>query len=206
MTLATFAGQTAVMIDNYDSFTFNLVQYLQELQINVVTVRNDDKTVAELLAMKPTFFVLSPGPSDPDRAGVCLELLTAAEKWQVPVLGICLGMQAMGQAFGGKVIRADLPMHGKVSNITHRGVGVFKGLPSPLAATRYHSLIVEKKSLPAALEITAETADGIIMGLRHRHCLIEGVQFHPESVLTEHGKLMLANFANAAQSSSTTPG
>src|SRR5690349_16167737 len=135
MSLPSFAGQTAVMIDNYDSFTFNLVQYLQELKIEVITVRNDAKSVPDLIAMKPTFFVLSPGPSDPDHAGVCLGLLTAAAKAKAPLFGVCLGMQAMGQAFGGKVVRASLPMHGKVSNIQHKGVGVFKGLPSPLKAT-----------------------------------------------------------------------
>jgi anthranilate synthase component 2 len=198
MSPPTFAGQTAVMIDNYDSFTFNLVQYLQELKIEVVTVRNDARTVAELLHMKPTFFVLSPGPSDPDHAGVCLELLKECERTKTPLFGVCLGMQAMGQAFGGKVVRAPLPMHGKVTPVQHKGVGVFKGLPSPLKATRYHSLAVDPKTLPAALTVTAETDDGVIMGLRHQTCLIEGVQFHPESVLTEHGKLMLANFAREA--------
>ncbi len=198
MTLPSFAGQKAVMIDNYDSFTFNLVQYLQELKIEVVTVRNDEKTVDQLIAMKPTFFVLSPGPSDPDHAGVCLGLLTAAARVKAPLFGVCLGMQAMGQAFGGKVVRAPLPMHGKVSEIHHQGVGVFKNLPNPLKATRYHSLAVEPNGLPAALEVTAATKDGVIMGLRHKDCLIEGVQFHPESVLTEHGKAMLANFAREA--------
>lgn len=198
MTLPSFEGQRAVMIDNYDSFTFNLVQYLQELKIDVVTVRNDEKTVEQLIAMKPTFFVLSPGPSDPDHAGVCLELLTACAREKAPLFGVCLGMQAMGQAFGGKVVRAPLPMHGKVSEILHKGHGVFKGLPSPLKATRYHSLAVEPKSLPQTLQVTAETRDGVIMGLRHKDCLIEGVQFHPESVLTEHGKTMLANFAREA--------
>ncbi len=198
MALPTFSGQTAIMIDNYDSFTFNLVQNLQELKIKVVTVRNDEKKVAELIAMKPTFFVLSPGPSDPDHAGVCLGLLTAAAKAKAPLFGVCLGMQAMGQAFGGKVVRAPLPMHGKVSEIHHKGTGVFKDLPTPLKATRYHSLAVEPQGLPAVLAITAETDDGVIMGLRHKECLIEGVQFHPESVLTEHGKMMLANFAREA--------
>jgi anthranilate synthase component 2 len=198
MALPSFAGQTAVMIDNYDSFTFNLVQYLQELKIQVITVRNDEKPVADLIAMKPTFFVLSPGPSDPDHAGVCLELLKACAIGKAPLFGVCLGMQAMGQAFGGKVVRAELPMHGKVSEIRHQGAGVFKDLPSPLQATRYHSLVVEKKTLPKVLAVTAETEDGVIMGLRHKDCLIEGVQFHPESVLTEHGKLMLANFAREA--------
>lgn len=187
-----------LVIDNYDSFTFNLVQYLQELKIEVTTVRNDAKTADELIAMRPAFFVLSPGPSDPDHAGVCLDLLKACAKAKAPLFGVCLGMQAMGQAFGGKVVRAPLPMHGKVSPVKHRGQGVFKNLPSPLNATRYHSLAVEPASLPAVLEVTAETEDGVIMGLRHKQCLIEGVQFHPESVLTEYGREMLANFAKEA--------
>ena len=185
---------TTVMIDNYDSFTFNLVQYLQELQVTVKTVRNDALTVDALLALRPDFFVLSPGPSTPEQAGVCLDLIPAAHRAGVPLLGVCLGHQAIGQAFGGKVVRAALPMHGKVSAVDHRGVGVFAGLPSPLRATRYHSLIVERASLPASLEITAETGDGTIMGLRHREAAIEGVQFHPESVLTDTGRQMLANF------------
>lgn len=193
------AGLTAVMIDNYDSFTFNLVQYLQELGVAVETIRNDALSAAELIAKKPDFFVLSPGPSNPDQAGVCLDLIKAAAAAKAPLLGVCLGHQAIGQALGGKVLRAELPLHGKVSQVTHRGEGVFKGLPTPLAATRYHSLIVERATLPAALMVTAEAADGTIMGLRHRELMIEGVQFHPESVLTEHGHAMLANFAKAAK-------
>ena len=192
-----FPGLTTVMVDNYDSFTFNLVQYLQELGIRVITRRNDERTAAALLAERPDFLVLSPGPSSPDQAGVCLALIAAAAAADVPLLGVCLGHQAIGQAFGGKVLRAALPMHGKVSAVTHRSQGVFAGLPSPFTATRYHSLIVERASLPACLEVSAETADGTIMGLRHRERLIEGVQFHPESVLTEHGHAMLANFATA---------
>jgi anthranilate synthase component 2 len=192
---ARFKGLKTIMVDNYDSFTFNLVQYLQELGLEVVTRRNDDRTAAELIAERPDFFVLSPGPSTPERAGVCLSLIAAAAAADVPLLGVCLGHQAIGQAFGGDVVRADLPLHGKVSPVHHEGRGVFKGLPSPLEATRYHSLIVAAHTLPADLEVTARTADGTIMGLRHRTRLIEGVQFHPESVLTEHGKDMLANFA-----------
>ncbi len=188
-----------VMIDNYDSFTFNLVQYLQELGLEVETVRNDAATLDVLLAKKASFFMLSPGPSSPDQAGVCLALIAACAKARRPLLGVCLGHQAIGQAFGGKVVRAELPMHGKLSQVSHKGKGSFAGLPSPFTATRYHSLIVERASLPACLEITAETADGTIMGLRHKETLMEGVQFHPESVLTEHGRAMLATFARAAE-------
>lgn len=187
------------MIDNYDSFTWNLVQYLQELGITVETVRNDAASAAELIARAPDFFILSPGPSNPDQAGVCLDLIAAAAMAHIPLLGVCLGHQAIGQAFGGKVLRATLPLHGKVSPVSHRGEGVFKGLPSPLEATRYHSLIVERQTLPPELIVTAETADGTIMGLRHKSLPIEGVQFHPESVLTQHGHAMLANFARAAK-------
>lgn len=195
----TCSGTRAVMIDNYDSFTWNLVQYLQELGITVETVRNDAASAAELIARAPDFFILSPGPSNPDQAGVCLDLIAAAAMAHIPLLGVCLGHQAIGQAFGGKVLRATLPLHGKVSPVSHRGEGVFKGLPSPLEATRYHSLIVERQTLPPELIVTAETADGTIMGLRHKSLPIEGVQFHPESVLTQHGHAMLANFARAAK-------
>jgi anthranilate synthase component 2 len=187
-----------VMIDNYDSFTFNLVQYLQELGVEVVTCRNDAYSVEQLVQMRPTAFLLSPGPSTPDEAGICLELIKAAALAQIPLLGVCLGHQAIGQAFGGKVIRAELPVHGKVGAIYHQGHGVFRGLPSPFAATRYHSLIVERQSLPAELIVTAALESGMIMGLRHRNYMIEGVQFHPESVLTEHGRQMLANFLSEA--------
>lgn len=183
-----------IVIDNYDSFTYNLVQYFQELGVDVQVTRNDAHTVDELLTAKPDFFVISPGPSTPDQAGVSLRLITACAQQGVPLLGVCLGHQAIGQAFGGKVIRATLPMHGKVSAIRHRGEGVFRGLKDPLTATRYHSLIVERASLPASLEVTAWTDDGTIMGLRHKTARIEGVQFHPESVLTEDGLGMLRNF------------
>ena len=190
----TFTATRVVMIDNYDSFTYNLVQYLQELGVTVTTCRNDERTVAQLIAEKPAAFVLSPGPATPDDAGVCLELITAAAQAKVPLLGVCLGHQSIGQAFGGKVVRAALPVHGKVGKILHQGAGVFKDLPSPLTATRYHSLVVERESLPACLQVTAELEGGMIMGLRHQTLAIEGVQFHPESVLTQHGHAMLSNF------------
>jgi len=186
---------TAVVVDNYDSFTFNLVQYLQELGVQVRTVRNDALPATELIQLAPDFFVLSPGPSTPDQAGVCLDLIRRAATANRPLFGVCLGHQAIAQAFGGKVVRAELPMHGKVSAVHHQGVGVFKGLPDPVAATRYHSLIVERTSVPSCLTVTARTEEGVIMGLRHQTQLIEGVQFHPESVLTETGRMMLANFA-----------
>ena len=183
-----------VMIDNYDSFTFNLVQYLQELGANVFTCRNDVHTADELIKMRPDAFILSPGPSTPSEAGVCLSLIGAAAAARIPLLGVCLGHQAIGQAFGGKVIRADLPVHGKVGQVHHQEGGIFRNLPSPFVATRYHSLIVERSSLPGELEVTAELESGMIMGLKHKSRPIEGVQFHPESVLTEHGRQLLANF------------
>ena len=192
----------ALMVDNYDSFTFNLVQYFQELGVEIETVRNDVATADALIAGDHDFIVLSPGPSNPDQAGVCLALIALAAKQKKPLLGVCLGHQAIGQAFGGKVVRAVLPLHGKTSQIRHHGLGVFKGLASPLTATRYHSLIVERSSLPADLEVTADVDDGTIMGLRHRRLLIEGVQFHPESVLTTEGKAMLANFVDAVRKKS----
>jgi anthranilate synthase component 2 len=180
-----------LLIDNYDSFTYNLWHFLGELGAEVMVKRNDALSVDEALAMKPEGIVISPGPSDPDHAGICLELVRRSG--QVPVLGVCLGNQAIGQAMGGKVVRAPEPMHGKLSAIRHDGSGVFAGLPNPFQATRYHSLIVERKSLPRELEISAET-DGIIMGLRHRKLRVEGVQFHPESVLTGAGFKLLENF------------
>jgi len=182
-----------LMIDNYDSFTFNLVQYLGELGADVHVVRNDEVTVADIERLNPERIVVSPGPCSPSEAGVSIEAIThfAGKK---PILGVCLGHQAIGQAFGGKVLHAKTLMHGKTSPITHAGAGVFAGLPSPFTATRYHSLAVERETLPACLEITAWTEDGEIMGLRHREFAIEGVQFHPESILTEHGHAMLRNF------------
>jgi anthranilate synthase component 2 len=190
-----------LMIDNYDSFTYNLVQYFGELGADVQVYRNDAISVDEVEKLAPTHIVLSPGPCTPNEAGICLELLDRL-KGRFPILGVCLGHQAIGQAFGGKVVRARQVMHGKTSPIHHRGQGVFRDLPSPLTATRYHSLIVEKDSLPQAFEITAWTRhdDGAvdeIMGLRHKALPIEGVQFHPESILTEHGHAMLKNFLDA---------
>ncbi|OGT60356.1 MAG: anthranilate/aminodeoxychorismate synthase component II [Gammaproteobacteria bacterium RIFCSPHIGHO2_12_FULL_63_22] len=187
-----------LMIDNYDSFTYNLVQYFGELGQDVKVVRNDALSVDEIAALGAERIVISPGPCTPDQAGVSLEVLDKLSG-KLPILGVCLGHQSLGQAFGGKVIRAKSIMHGKTSPIHHTGVGVFAGLPSPFQATRYHSLVVEKESLPDCLEITAwtENEDGSfdeIMGLRHRTLAVEGVQFHPESILTEHGHAMLKNF------------
>ena len=182
-----------LVIDNYDSFTYNLVQYLGELGAQVVVHRNDALSVAALAAEEPEGILLSPGPGTPDEAGITLELIRTLGG-EVPLFGVCLGQQAIGQAFGGKVVRAARPMHGRTSPMYHEGKGVFAGLPSPFAATRYHSLIVERASLPEALEITAWTDDGEIMGLRHRTLAIEGVQFHPESFLTEHGHALLRAF------------
>ncbi len=187
-----------VMIDNYDSFTYNLVQYLGELGAEVQVYRNDQISVDQVAALKPERIVLSPGPCTPNEAGICLELIERL-KGRFPILGVCLGHQAMGQAFGGKVVRARQVMHGKTSLIHHEAKGVFSGLPSPFTATRYHSLIVERAGLPADFEVTAWTQheDGSvdeIMGLRHKTLPVEGVQFHPESILTEHGHDMLKNF------------
>jgi anthranilate synthase component II len=187
-----------LLIDNYDSFTYNLLHYLGELGAAVEVRRNDALGVAEALALKLEAIVLSPGPCDPDKAGICLPLIAAAAEGRIPLLGVCLGHQAIGQAFGGKVVRAAVPMHGKLSRISHRGTGLFKSVPSPFTATRYHSLIVERATLPAALSITAETDDGLIMGLAHRTLPIHGVQFHPESIASEHGHALLANFIELA--------
>ena len=180
-----------LVVDNYDSFTYNLVQYFQELGAEVKVFRNDAISVGEVAALKPTHIVLSPGPGAPQSAGVTLQLL---EKITVPVLGVCLGHQAIGQAFGGKVVRAKRVMHGKTSRIAHDGRGVFAGIENHFLATRYHSLAVERASLPDCLETSAESEDGEIMGLRHRSLPVEGVQFHPEALLTEHGHRMLQNF------------
>ena len=186
-----------LLIDNYDSFTYNLYHFLGELGAEVSVKRNDAIGVAEALALEPQGIVMSPGPCDPDRAGICLDLVAAAAG-KVPILGVCLGHQALGQAFGGKVVRAAAPMHGKLSRISHRGTGVFAALPSPFSATRYHSLVVERESLPDVLEITAETEDGIVMGLAHKDLPIHGVQFHPESIASEHGHALLRNFLTMA--------
>ncbi len=185
-----------LLIDNYDSFTYNLVHFLGELGAEVTVRRNDAITVDEALALKAEGIVISPGPCDPDRAGICLELVRAAAG-KVPLLGVCLGHQAIGQAFGGTIVRT-LPMHGKVSQIHHRGAGVFAGLPAPFPATRYHSLVVARDGLPDCFEVTAESDDGLIMGLQHRDLPVHGVQFHPESIATEHGHDLLANFLKLA--------
>ncbi|MGH8705238.1 MAG: anthranilate synthase component II [Burkholderiales bacterium] len=182
-----------LMIDNYDSFTYNLVQYLGELGEEVRVLRNDETSVDAIEAMAPQRVVISPGPCTPNEAGVTLELI-ARLAGKVPILGVCLGHQAIGQAFGGKVVRAQRVMHGKVSRIRHDGKGVFAGVPQDFVATRYHSLVVERETLPDCLALTAESEDREIMGLRHRALAVEGVQFHPEALLTEHGHRMLQNF------------
>ncbi|MFU8899555.1 MAG: anthranilate synthase component II [Roseinatronobacter sp.] len=187
-----------LLIDNYDSFTYNLVHYLGELGAEVMVRRNDALDVQAALALNPSAIVLSPGPCDPDQAGICLPLTLAAAEARVPLLGVCLGHQTIGQAFGGRVIRAPQIVHGKLGEMHHAGVGVFKGLPSPLMATRYHSLVVERETLPECLEVTSWLEDGLIMGLRHRDLPIEGVQFHPESIRSEHGHAMLRNFLDQA--------
>ncbi|MBU0579733.1 MAG: aminodeoxychorismate/anthranilate synthase component II [Candidatus Margulisbacteria bacterium] len=182
-----------LVIDNYDSFTYNLVQYLGELGAKLEVYRNDKITVKEIEKLNPSHILISPGPGIPSKAGITEELIKyfAGKK---PILGVCLGHQAIGEVFGGKVVRAKNLMHGKTSEITHDAKTIFKGLPSPFTATRYHSLIVENKSVPKCLEISAKTAGGEIMGLRHKDFTLEGVQFHPESILTEHGKKLLQNF------------
>jgi anthranilate synthase component 2 len=189
-----------LLIDNYDSFTYNLVHYLGELGAETRVVRNDQITVQDAMAMGAEAIVLSPGPCDPAQAGICLGLTRAAAGAGVPLLGVCLGHQTIGEAFGGKVQRHSEIVHGKLGIIHHRGQGVFAGLPSPLQATRYHSLVVDRDTLPADLEVTAELEDGTIMGLRHRTLPIEGVQFHPESIRSEHGHKMLKTFLDAAAS------
>jgi anthranilate synthase component 2 len=182
-----------LMIDNYDSFTYNLVQYLGELGEEVHTVRNDEITLDEVEGLAPAHIVISPGPCTPNEAGISVPLLRRFAG-KIPMLGVCLGHQAIGAAFGGKVVRAQQVMHGKTSPIEHTGAGVFRGLPSPYTVIRYHSLAIERASLPACLEVTAWTDDGEIMGVRHREFAVEGVQFHPESILTEHGHALLKNF------------
>jgi anthranilate synthase component 2 len=183
-----------LLIDNYDSFTYNLVHYLGELGADVQVWRNDALSVQDAMGLRPSGIVLSPGPCDPDQAGICLPLTLAAAEAGIPLLGVCLGHQTIGQAFGGRVVRAPQIVHGKLGQMHHAGAGVFKGLPSPLMATRYHSLVVERDSLPECLEITAWLEDGLIMGLRHKELAVEGVQFHPESIRSEHGHAMLRNF------------
>ena len=182
-----------LMIDNYDSFTYNLVQYLGDLKAEVEVHRNDKITVDEVVAKKPEGILISPGPSDPDHAGICMDLIARAAEENIPLFGVCLGHQAIGQVFGGKIIRTA-PMHGKTSEIIHDGKSVFKGLPSPYEATRYHSLIIERETMPDCLEITSETEDGTIMGVMHKEKPIHGVQFHPESIATKHGHDLIQNF------------
>jgi anthranilate synthase component 2 len=189
--------QRVTLIDNYDSFTFNLVHYLGELGAEVSVWRNDEITVADVLALRPDAIVLSPGPCTPNEAGVCLDLVRSASE-TTPMLGVCLGHQAIGQGFGGDIARAPAPMHGKVSRISHNARGLFRGLNGPFHATRYHSLIIERSSAPAELEITAESDDGLVMGVEHRDRPVFGVQFHPESIASEHGRRILRNFLDMA--------
>lgn len=188
-----------LLIDNYDSFTYNLYHFLSELGAQVEVWRNDSMTAEEALALKPEGIVISPGPCDPDRAGICLELIGKAGG-NYPILGVCLGHQAIGQAYGAKVVRAPEPMHGKLSPVSHDGGSVFTGLPSPLTATRYHSLTLAPESIPDCLEVTARTEDGVIMGLRHKELPLHGVQFHPESIASEEGHALLDNFLKIMKS------
>lgn len=187
-----------LLIDNYDSFTYNLVHYLGELGADVVVKRNDALDVQDARALQPEAILLSPGPCDPDQAGICLALIAAASETQTPLLGVCLGHQSIGQAFGGKVIRCHEIVHGKMGTMHHAGEGLFKDVPTPFEATRYHSLIVERATLPACLTVTAELSDGTIMGLQHNSLPIHGVQFHPESIASEHGHHLLKNFLSIA--------
>lgn len=186
-----------LLIDNYDSFTYNLYHFLGELGAEIEVWRNDQIAVEDVLAKHPQGLIISPGPCDPDRAGICLELIAAAPE-EMPILGVCLGHQAIAQAFGGKVVRAPAPMHGKLSPIEHKQGSVFEGLPSPLGATRYHSLTVAPDSVPDCLEVTAWTEDGVVMGLSHKARPVHGVQFHPESIASEHGHALLGNFLRRA--------
>ena len=190
------AKKMIVLIDNYDSFTFNLYHYLGSLGAEVVVHRNDKISAADVMTMQPEAIVLSPGPGTPDDAGICFELTEKAAP-TIPILGVCLGHQTIGQAFGGKIVRAA-PRHGKLSEIRHAGTGVFRGINGPLQATRYHSLVVDRKSVPKALAINAETEDGLVMGLAHESLPVHGVQFHPESIASEHGHLILKNFLDIA--------
>src|ERR1700739_3692692 len=186
-----------VLVDNYDSFTFNLVHYLGELGAEVVVHRNDKVTSREIVTADPDAIVLSPGPCTPKEAGICLDLIAQAAK-TIPILGVCLGHQAIGDAFGGKVVRAPVPVHGKLSEIRHQGGGIFRGINAPFKATRYHSLVVERDTIPAELAITADTEEGLVMGLSHTRLPVHGVQFHPESIASDHGHLMLKNFLDIA--------
>src|ERR1700728_3589289 len=186
-----------VLIDNYDSFAFNLVHYLGELGAEVEVHRNDKVTSEEIVAADPDAIVLSPGPCTPKEAGICLDLIARASG-TIPILGVCLGHQAIGDAFGGKVVRAPVPVHGKLSEIRHQGEGIFRGINAPFQATRYHSLVVERDSLPHELTVTADTKDGLVMGLAHTRLPVHGVQFHPESIASEHGHVLLKNFLDIA--------
>ena len=183
-----------LLIDNYDSFTYNLMHYFGEIGEDIVVKRNDEITPQYAMEMKPDGIVLSPGPCEPDQAGICLALIETTKETKTPLFGVCLGHQSIGQAFGGRIIRCHEILHGKLGQISHASKGVFDGLPSPFAATRYHSLVVERESLPHELIITAELDDGTIMGLKHKHLPIEGVQFHPESIASEYGHKLLCNF------------
>lgn len=183
-----------LLIDNYDSFTYNLVHYIGELGTEVVVRRNDALDLAEAMALNPAGILLSPGPCDPDQAGICLEITKAAADIQMPLMGVCLGHQTIGQAFGGNVVRCDEIVHGKMGSMHHTGKGLFEGLPTPFEATRYHSLVVDRDTLPDCLEITAELDTGVIMGLQHKTLPIHGVQFHPESIRSEHGHALINNF------------
>jgi anthranilate synthase component 2 len=194
-----------VLIDNYDSFAFNLVHYLGELGAPVRVHRNDKITSAAVVAADPDAIVLSPGPCTPNEAGICLDLI-AAVAGKIPILGVCLGHQAIGQVFGGKVVRAPTPVHGKLSKIRHRGAGIFRGINAPFQATRYHSLVVDRQTLPNELTVTADTDDGLIMGLAHTRLPVHGVQFHPESIASEHGHLMLQNFLDIADAWNASKG
>jgi anthranilate synthase component 2 len=194
-----------VLVDNYDSFTFNLVHYLGELGAEVVVHRNDKVTSREIVTADPDAIVLSPGPCTPKEAGICLDLIAQAAK-TIPILGVCLGHQAIGDAFGGKVVRAPVPVHGKLSEIRHEGRGIFRGINAPFQATRYHSLVVERDTMPAELAVTADTEDGLVMGLSHTRLPVHGVQFHPESIASDHGHLMLKNFLDIAATWNKTTG
>jgi anthranilate synthase component II len=194
-----------ILIDNYDSFAFNLVHYLGGLGAEVVVHRNDKVTAEAVIAAEPDAIVLSPGPCTPNEAGICLALIAAASL-RIPILGVCLGHQAIGQAFGGKVVRAPLPVHGKLSEIKHSGGSVFRGINAPFKATRYHSLVVERESMPGDLNVTAHTEDRLVMGLAHKRLPVHGVQFHPESIASEHGHLLLKNFLDLAAAWNTATG
>ena len=187
-----------LLIDNYDSFTYNLVQYLGELGADVHVHRNDAITLEQVAAWEPATIVISPGPCTPNEAGICVALIERFAG-KIPILGVCLGHQAIGQAFGGRIVRAQHVMHGKVSSVAHDGRGVFAGLPSPITGTRYHSLAIDPQSMPACLEVTATSDDGEVMGVRHREFAVEGVQFHPEAILSEHGHALLKNFLSREQ-------